>query len=113
VRNNLHQAEVWVTADGRTVALVDMDVSHRAIRWSESLAMATDPQPSGDAACDAFDSAFDELLRADPLEWIESTALVRELARLVADDQDRVTLHRARVILHNAAHRARVRWLPW
>jgi hypothetical protein len=45
--------------------------------------MFSGPQPSGDAACDAFDDGMSELWRQSPEDWILLYPLMKKLAQLV------------------------------
>jgi hypothetical protein len=89
----LFQQEWWQPQRGPAVRILDMTDTHRwhTLRWLERRAAslkeavawsyATGPQPSGDAACDAFEWALLELDRTEPLTWLRSTELHEALGR--------------------------------
>lgn len=97
----LNQSEFWYTADGRAIRPADMEPQHRqnTIAWLERHAQSLHfqytwslihgPQPSGEMACDAFDSMLDELEEQDPLEWLNEQPLMQALRQAEADAQTR------------------------
>jgi hypothetical protein len=88
----IDQGEWWQPKVGPMVRIATMTDTHRLhlMRWLERRApsmatlmmwnMASGPQPSGDAACDAFEAEMD-LLQDHPVEWLHTTELYRALAR--------------------------------
>lgn len=100
----LYQGEVWVSTDG-PIRVEDMTAAHasRAYHWvlrqaqhvllREQMSMTFGPQPSGDMACDAFNSALEELYdhTDNPEAWLSGTPLLRALGvrgGLVQPDPD-------------------------
>ena len=87
----LFQNRFWITKEGQVLEIRDMTDTHRlnlmrmlernARRYADAvtLSMALGPQPSGDMACDAFESELFAIDR-DPLGFIRSTPLYEELA---------------------------------
>lgn len=92
----LHQGDVWQPKDRPLVRIADMDAEWRyntaqwleryaerlalSEQWSMAMLAAGPLGPSGDAACDAFDSAIDAM-GVDPLGWLRSTPLYRALVK--------------------------------
>lgn len=52
------------------------------------MGLVTGPQPSGDAACDAFDSVVAEVLEMRPVTWLYSMPFVENLERLIREGHD-------------------------
>lgn len=98
MRNDLYQDERWTTRDGKTLALEDMTPEHRrnllamlrrradSYKLSAQMSLAYGMQPSGDAACDAFDAMCDEIGRTPAAQWLEELPLVERLRELVGAD---------------------------
>lgn len=99
--NILGQEDFWVTYSGWRIPLDAMSPAHCAdtvafIKRSLSrlaerdlMVMSLDPGPTGDVACDAFDSAMGELehIIHNAPEWAEGTPLVRALNRRAQGDR--------------------------
>lgn len=96
------QDEWWLTGDGRWVRVDDMDADHRRNllallrRNARQLHMAygtwlmTGPEPSGDAARDAYEHVIAVHELATPDEWLEDTPLVRKLSTLQHREDSRI-----------------------
>lgn len=95
----LDQDEVWITADGSVVRLVDMDPDHRTnvMRWLERNATgiwnalyaglgSAGSMLRGEMALDSIDSAMAEMESYPPDVYIRETRLHRRLVALVIDD---------------------------
>lgn len=99
-RNVLMQDKVWYPKDGDPVRLDEM-----SLRWKKNLLAFLDrrasalhesavnavifgPRPGGDAACDAFDSMFDELMETRPTTWLYDQPLVVRLEQLIRENHD-------------------------
>lgn len=90
----LDQAETWTSNDGREQRIEEMDPRHRrnVINWlvrnaeglkaGEEMLMCTGPQPSGDAACDAFDGELSRLMEMDAQDWLDAKPLMRRLRKV-------------------------------
>lgn len=90
---------LWTDREGRVWAVDEMDASHVANlrRWlarrAESLKVAEElgflsfPAPTADAASDAYEDAFDWLLRTPARRWLRESPLYRAL--LVREWRDR------------------------
>jgi hypothetical protein len=93
--NLLHQDESWIDREQVTHSLDDMEPRHCAnvhaflLRQAETYllnsmwSMSMGTGPSGDVACDAFDSEFSRLEAASekPQEWMSQQPLLVALAR--------------------------------
>lgn len=113
VLDYLNQDEVWrPNGASKDLRLADMTPRHRGnlLAWLRRKAfnlkevytfrLIAGPQPSGDMACDAFDSMVDELEQTTPEVWIEDWPLVKKLVELAERDRQielRLTAARARV----------------
>jgi hypothetical protein len=87
----------WTTKDGQEMTLGTMTRRHRQnlmallernarrLHDAHVWGMVLGPQPSGDAACDAFEQALDETMRDDPAEWLRGTPLWEALAWLTPE----------------------------
>lgn len=92
----LFQDREWRSGDGRVNRLKDLDPRHRRnlIAWLERRAarlkmayefsLATGPQPSGEMACDAFESEQAVLWETGDQEWLNSTPLMIRLRKIEA-----------------------------
>jgi hypothetical protein len=97
VDRRLQQPTYWVDANDKVHEVATMDRRHAAnvLAWLERRApalheaavceMAMGPKPSGDAATEAFDSAYAELeamgkTEADAIAWLHGTPLGEALA---------------------------------
>lgn len=116
----LDQSEWWQPQSGPMVPVADLTDTHRLhlLRWLERRApmladgalawMIMSPfQPSGDAACDAFEGAMGELER-DPLGWLRETelyqALSARLPRPCAPGAGTASRKRYQRLLERASH---------
>lgn len=92
----LYQEEVWTTNDGETLSIADMNSRHikNVLNWlwrnRESLKMSAEssmafggPTPSGDAASDAFDAAFEALLQQGVNDWVRNLPICRAMAKVL------------------------------
>lgn len=96
----LWQDQVWWDREGNELRLTDLShrylsnllgfLEARAQRFYDTFvwSMAAGPHPSGDAATDAFEVEFDQLLNTKPTTWLYSTPLLVMLERLVRDGHD-------------------------
>lgn len=94
----LDQDKIWVTREGQTLTLEEMEPSHRRntlalLRrkaFSLNLLYFTryfgGPGPNGDIAQSTFERATDEFIDQDPKKWLEEQPLVSRLAALVDAD---------------------------
>lgn len=96
----LNQTETWKTRDGRLIKLEDLELSHlknivaMLERKAETIEMVyslnelgwLENMPMGDHAQDAFENALDERAR-NPVSWLRSMPLLRELNRLIAEKE--------------------------
>jgi len=109
----LGQDEYWVDGLGRIRRIADMDraycenVREFLIRQAGGFAqwqlrrVLSGPQPSGDMACDAFDSMTEELVEAtrNPQAWILRKPLLHALqARIDIKKEKKKKKHRKRYI---------------
>jgi hypothetical protein len=89
----LSQDRVWIE-DGKLIPLKELQPQHRRnliaylernaekLKWSFELAMLSGLQPSGDMACDAFDSEMEKLERTSGIDWLNGLPLMIELRRI-------------------------------
>lgn len=87
----LEQDVWWKPKDGDPVRVEEIDdrwrgnlirfLERRAerLKFKYELSLITGPQPSGDMACDAFDSACSALFDQSALEWLRDQPLYRRL----------------------------------
>lgn len=97
---NLHQNEVWQDRSGNIWLIPEMATSHieNLLGWLErrklqlklgaDFGMTFGPLPSGEAACDAFESAHQELLEATADDWFDNLPLVRKLRAVLAEREE-------------------------
>lgn len=93
----LHQSEIWIDADGNTHQISDMEIRHarnvirmlernaERLHLQQGFSFLSGPEPSGDMACDAFDSMMDEFGNMDALIWLRSTDLVQALYQRIGE----------------------------
>jgi hypothetical protein len=91
----LEQDVWWITKDKRAVRIEEMSESHvnnlyafllrRAdmLKQRYEFNLIRGPQPSGDAACDAFDTGMSELFEQSASEWLLEQPLMKKLGQLV------------------------------
>lgn len=95
---NLMQAQEWTTRIGETVKLTDMTASHRTnlLRMLERNAerikdaylfsiMISEWPPEETMAFLHVEQDFDDMLDADPVEWLHGLPLVKRLVELGAE----------------------------
>lgn len=99
-RSVLWQDEVWFDKSGSEFRLEDL-----SLRWKRNILAFLDarapmlqaswlartclgPQPSGEAATDAFDQMLDEAMSESPTKWLYQTPLVERLEHLIRIGQD-------------------------
>lgn len=95
----LHQDRYWITDTGSKTRLDYMTPRHRANlrdwlnrnrkRIYDSVVddFVFGMRPRGDAAQDAFESAFDVLMETTPKQWLMESPLYRKLIQLVWNDR--------------------------
>lgn len=93
----LFQGETWTDATGTEHRIDEMSARYcrnviafldrqaQRIAFAVGFAMASGPQPTGEAANDCFDAAMADL--DDPVRWLHGTTLVEALRRQ-ADNPD-------------------------
>jgi hypothetical protein len=69
-----------MTHDHRLALLAFLRRNAPRYKMRADWAMTSGPQPSGDAACDAFEAACDQQWETSAAEWIEDQPLVQALA---------------------------------
>jgi hypothetical protein len=95
IENLITQDEFWVNREGERILLKDMSCRYKAnvhnfllkraahIEFKYAFSFATGPQPSGDAACDAFDYAMqqhmDHVVEVGAEQWLREMPLLRAL----------------------------------
>lgn len=114
----LDQDKIWVTREGQTLTLEEMEPSHRRNtlallrRKAFSLNLLYFTRyfggygPSGEMAQLAFDHAADEFIDQNPKEWLEEQPLVRRLAALVDADGARERRLALRLVRPDIPHHA-------
>lgn len=97
----LEQDKIWVTREGQTLTLEEMEPRHRrntlALLRRKALGLNLryfmryfgGPGPSGDMGSLLYEQAADEFINQKVDEWIEEQPLVRRLAALVDADAAR------------------------
>lgn len=99
-RSVLWQDEVWFDRSGAEFRLEDLSLrwkrnilsflearaSNLHMQWIAQTALG--PQPSGEAASDAFGRMLDEAMSESPTKWLYQTPLVERLEHLIRIDQD-------------------------
>lgn len=99
-RDVLSQDEVWYPKTGDPIRVDEMSLRYKknvlaflerrapTLKAAYEWRMIAGPQPSGDAAQDAFDSAMGELFEMQPIKWLYRTPLVERLEQLVREGHD-------------------------
>lgn len=97
----LEQDEVWVTQEGETLRLEDMEPRHRRntlaflrrraheLHERMSLYYITVPAPTADIASLMFEREMTEHFEKEPKVWLEEQPLMQRLAALVVEDTER------------------------
>lgn len=99
--DTLEQDEFWITRDGRTLRLEEMEPIHRknTLRLLDRkkvkfniIAFSRDfggYGPNGEVAQSVFEREMDQFINQGIDEWFSALPLVRRLRELIADDNAR------------------------
>lgn len=114
----LVQDKIWVTREGRTLTLEEMEPRHRrntlallrrkafGLNLRYFIRYFVGSGPNGEVAQSTFERAADEFIDQKVDEWIDEQPLVRRLAALVADDDVRERHHSLNVVRTNISQHA-------
>lgn len=114
----LEQDKIWITREGQTLTLEEMEPRHRrntlALLRRQALSLNLryfmryfgGPGPSGEVAQYTFESAADEFINQRVDEWIEEQPLVRRLKMLVDEDSARERRIALTLVRHDVSRHA-------
>jgi len=92
VIETLYQGTNWVTNEGDRLLISDMNTRHlknvlgwiwrnrESLKMSAESSMAFGPKPTAEAASDAFDMAFEELLNESANSWVRGLPVCKAMA---------------------------------